>query len=75
MRRPAMPKRVATEDLIEIMGPKLARRKIDDARELALQVLGELESMGRILAVDATGYSLAAEWVKPTSALGWAEFS
>jgi hypothetical protein len=70
-----MTKRVATERLVEVMGPTLARRRIDDAREMALQLLGELESMGRILAVDATGYSLAPEWVEPTSALGWEEFA
>jgi hypothetical protein len=54
-----------------MMGPKLARRKIDDARKLALEVLGELEAMGRILAVDAAGCSLAPAWVEPTAALGW----
>jgi hypothetical protein len=70
-----MSKRVATEDLVEIVAPKLTRRVIDDGRTLALDLLRDMERRGTIAAVDATGYVLAPEWVGPTSALGWAEFA
>jgi hypothetical protein len=70
-----MVKRVSTDRLVEVMAPTIARRKIDgDGRELALQLLDDLEATGRIRALDATGYVLADAWVEPMAEFAaWAE--